>query len=138
MQISFNFKLTKLLKNLSLLAAIGAVASLTDYSLMSALLMLKFPLWICATAGYTAGTFLVYVFANKFVFTASKPQKPIVELVLFFIAGLIGLIFNDIIIIQLHENWDFQLWLAKVTSVVVVFIWNTIARYSVVYVLRTK
>lgn len=117
------------------LGLIGAFASGIDYIILVALVSLSFPVWVAGAVGYTVGTLIVYFIANLLVFNKSKATKPILEITLFLVTGLVGLVMNSLIL-EFAINVGIALGYGKLISIFLVFAWNTIARYTVVWLMR--
>lgn len=118
------------------LAVIGGVASLVDYTVLWGLTLMRLSTLIAGAAGYVVGTLIVYFLANLFVFNKTRATRPFLEISFFMFTGLTGLALNAVILELLTRQFSAELYLAKLVSVVVVFAWNTGARYGIVSLMR--
>ncbi len=131
-------RLTKISLQIFKLALIGGFASAVDFVILLALTLSGLAVWFSGAIGFAVGTLIVYFVANRFVFNATKPTHRTLEISFFFAAGLLGLMLNSIILEVGVNALQQSLLAAKISSIFIVFIWNTAARYSIIVLFRRK
>ena len=113
---------------------IASVAALVlDTTLLLALSHFGLQYIIAATIGFLAGLALIYLLSIKWIFANRTGHTPTREMLLFFGIGIVGLGVNDLVIFLAVSELHLPLILAKACAVIFTFLWNFLARKSILF-----
>lgn len=108
---------------------VGGVAFLVDYGMLFSLTaFVGVPYLVSAAIAFIAGLTVNYLLSVRWVFSQNRSLNPKKEFLVFAIIGVIGLLFNELIMYISTEKIHFHYMLSKIISTVIVFIWNFVAR----------
>jgi len=112
---------------------VSIISLLIDVLSLSILYAIGSYYLIASLFGFIFGLITNYYLANKYVFHEKKIHNNSVNFSIYSAIGLGGLALNELILWLLHSNLKIQLFIAKFTSVFIVFIWNYSARKLILY-----
>ncbi len=92
------------------------------------LLLQKF---LANAIGFTVAVINNYFINRKWTFKSE--QKIPRQLVIFFLASLVGLTLNTLVVYLFNEVWLLNFYLSKIIAVAIVFIWNFTVNYFFVF-----
>jgi putative flippase GtrA len=105
-----------------------------DYGLLIALTeWAHLPIAASAAIGFTAGLILVYGFSVRFVFAQRRVSNAWLEFVAFAAIGLAGLLINEVVLLSLIDQLHVPYQLAKTPTAAVVFLFNFVARRTLLF-----
>ena len=88
---------------------------------------------ISAAVGFLFGLLFNFIVSVFWVFPKSKVDSRATELLIFGAVGVVGLGLNEVIMWAFTDIFLFHYLLSKVTSAVIVFLWNFAARKYLLY-----
>lgn len=113
---------------------ISVVALAVDFGL---LMFLNYSLHvnylIAATISFLAGLVVNYLLSHNRVFTDPKITSKSMNFIAFGSIGVIGLLFNNVIMWVSHDITHLSVAISKIIAVVIVFFWNFLARRQFLY-----
>ena len=108
---------------------VGGHAFVIDYSILILLTdVFKINYLISSAISFTCSVIFNYILSIKWVFSASQSRKKLVELIVFIVMSVIGLILNGIIMYVSVDVISIDYKIAKIISTVIVMIYNFITR----------
>lgn len=108
---------------------VGAIAFVVDFGGLWALTdLLRIPYLWSAAISFILGLITNYILSTIWVFKEKRFDSYLLEFSIFAIIGLIGLVFNEIIIFVSTDLLGFYYLIGKIVSTIVVFFWNFFAR----------
>lgn len=112
---------------------VGCLAFLVDIFLLYCLTE-YFNVYYLLSAGisFTTGLITNYLLSILWVFKNRKFDIK-VEFIIFTIIGIVGLIFNELLIFVLTEFFLLFYLLSKILTTFIVFLWNFLARRFILY-----
>jgi putative flippase GtrA len=113
---------------------VGGVAALVDFALFAALIKFFGVKWYSAgVVSFTFATLVNYVLSIRFVFESRARFTKQHEILLVFLASVIGLLVNQAVLYALVVIVGLQVLIAKVGATGAVFFWNYAARQSFIF-----
>lgn len=110
-------------------ACVGGVAFVVDWSVLYiATAMLALHYLIGATLGFLCGLVINYIFSVLWVFMSRAIRSRRVEVFIFTMIGIVGLIMNDIFLALFTEYFGIMYLQSKLLTAIIVFFWNYFAR----------
>ncbi|GAB3622871.1 hypothetical protein GCM10027418_09530 [Mariniluteicoccus endophyticus] len=88
-------------------------------------------LW-STTIGFALGIVVNFITSSLWVFPES-PRRRSVEVGLFLLVGVTGLLLNDLIVWFCHEKLGIWAMVSKMISTAIVFFWNFLLRRHLIY-----
>jgi putative flippase GtrA len=118
-----------ILIQLSRYMIVSALAFSADFGLLFAFThYLRINYLISAAFGFSVGVLITYILSTSWVFRRRSVDKKLLEFLIFFMIGIVGLIINEMAIWFLTERLQLYYLYSKVCSVAFVFSWNFFAR----------
>jgi putative flippase GtrA len=113
---------------------VGGTAFVIDFGLLWALTeFLHLHYIFAATFSFIAGLTTNYFLSKMWVFNQTKVKSRTVEFLVFAFIGVIGLLFNDLIMYLATEKMAQHYLVSKIISTVIVFLWNFLARKFILF-----
>jgi len=107
---------------------VGTIGAVIDFGLLNLLVLyLDWNVYLAATVGFTVAASSNYVLNLKWTFRDSPSKHRLVQYGQFILVALLGLMINNGTMYILIENFDWWFNFAKLTAVLIVFIWNYLA-----------
>lgn len=108
---------------------VGGGAFLADYGTLFLLTeYVGVPYLLSAAIAFVAGLVVNYLLSISWVFNQNRSDKPAKEFLFFTIIGVIGLLFNELIMYVATDLCHLHYMLSKIISTAIVFFWNFFAR----------
>ena len=108
---------------------VGGVAFLVDYGTLFLLTeYAQIPYLVSAAIAFVAGLVVNYLLSISWVFNQNRNEKPAKEFLYFTIIGVVGLLFNELIMYVATDLCHLHYMLSKIISTMIVFFWNFFAR----------
>ena len=108
---------------------VGGTAFLVDYGILFLLTEYAgMPYLASAAMAFVAGLVVNYLLSISWVFSQNRSTKPAKEFLYFAIIGVVGLLFNELIMYVATDLCHLHYMLSKIISTVIVFFWNFFAR----------
>ncbi|WP_343557475.1 GtrA family protein [Sphingobacterium sp.] len=112
---------------------VGSIGFVIDFSITYLLKeKLKVNKFVANSFGFSLAVINNYLLNRYWTFQNYSPNV-LKEFTLFFLACLIGLLLNNIVLYLLNEKANLSFYVAKIGSVFVVMLWNFIANYFYVF-----
>jgi putative flippase GtrA len=86
-----------------------------------------------ATAGFAAGVLVSWVLSVRCVFTERRFRSPALELTLFAVIGVVGLLLNDLVIALAVESLRLHYLVGKACAATATFAFNFGVRRALLY-----
>ena len=107
---------------------VGTIGAVIDFGLLNLLVLyLDWNVYLAATVGFTAAASSNYVLNLKWTFRDSPSKHRLVQYGQFILVALLGLMINNGTMYILIENFGWWFNFAKLSAVLVVFVWNYLA-----------
>ena len=108
---------------------VGGVAFLIDYGTLFLLTeYVQIPYLISAAIAFIVGLIINYLLSVYWVFNKNRDNKPAREFLFFAAIGVVGLLFNELIMFAGTDLLHLHYMLSKIISTMIVFFWNFFAR----------
>lgn len=88
---------------------------------------------ICNTFSYIIGTATNYMLTNIYVFEHHKYNNILIEILLFVILSIIGLIINDYLLFLFAFKFKLSIFFSKILSSSIVYFWNYYSKKFIIY-----
>jgi putative flippase GtrA len=88
---------------------------------------------IAAAIGFLAGMMLIYLLSIRYVFGDRRRVRPRREFLGFFAIGVIGLLFNEVLLLGFVDQLGLSVASAKLPTAAFVFLFNFAARRSLLF-----
>ena len=112
----------------------SAIALVTDAgSLVLMTSLIGIPYLYSGAVAFLFGLTVIYVLSIRWVFEARSVRDWRAEFSLFALIGIVGLLLNEFVLWILTGELGFHYMLSKGASVVLVFLWNFLARKSLLF-----
>lgn len=119
----------KLSRQLFVYGIVGGLAFVADYGSLWVLTeYCHLHYLVSAALAFIIGLMVNYILSTAWVFTERRYNNIILEIILFSIIGIIGLLFNELLIYFIVEFLSMHYMFGKIVSTIVVFFWNFFAR----------
>ncbi len=102
------------------LADFGTLAFFTEYFNIHYL--------VSAIIGFTVGLTVNYILSITWVFNQRAVSNKSLELLIFIIIGLVGLVFNELFLWFFTDKVEIHYLLSKIIATIIVYFWNFFAR----------
>ena len=90
--------------------------------------------YIAIALAFLSGLFVNYILSNHFVFTGiAKDKKHTSKFPVYFVTGVIGLVFTELFMLLFDGVFGMHYMLAKIITTAVVFIWNFGSKKIILY-----
>lgn len=110
-------------------ACVGGGAFIVDWSIFYVVTHFSHLHYLIgATLGFICGLVINYIFSVFWVFTSHTVTSRYVEVLIFTLIGMIGLLMNDLLIFLLTEQIGIEYLNSKLLTGGIVFLWNYYAR----------
>jgi len=107
---------------------VGTIGAVIDFGLLNLLVLyLDWNVYLAATVGFTAAASSNYVLNLNWTFRDSPSKHRLVQYGQFILVALLGLMINNGTMYILIENFGWWFNFAKLSAVLVVFVWNYLA-----------
>lgn len=108
---------------------VGGIAFLVDYGTLFLLTEYAGVSYLVSGAiAFVAGLVVNYLLSISWVFNQNRNKKIAKEFLFFTIIGVVGLLFNELIMYVATDLCHLHYMLSKIISTVIVFFWNFFAR----------
>ena len=115
-------------------AIVGGVSFVVDYGLLCLLTeLLGLHYLLSATVSFTAGLVVNYLISIKWVFSKSKLNSRAAEFVVYGIIGVVGLLFNNLLLYLFTDHLHLHYMLSKLVAAAIVLVWNFIGRKIILF-----
>jgi len=113
----------------------GGIAFIVDAGLLTVLSELAGEelLLLWTGIGFTAGLTITYLLSILWVFDKRSIQNRYAEISIFVIIGVIGLILTEAFMWIFAKHFGIHYLLSKIITTILVFIWNFIAKKTVLF-----
>ena len=88
----------------------------------------QIPYLISAAIAFIVGLIINYLISVYWVFNKNRDNKPAREFLFFAAIGVVGLLFNELIMFAGTDLLHLHYMLSKIISTMIVFFWNFFAR----------
>ncbi len=121
---------------------VGGLASVVDwgvlwllYDKLSAFRALgEFDEYVSIAIAFLCGLFVNYILSNNFVFTGiNKHKKHSSKFPVYFITGVIGLLFTELFMLLFDGVLGIHYMTAKIITTAIVFLWNFGSKKIILY-----
>ena len=113
---------------------VGGFAFVVDYGLLFILTeYLHFHYLLSATISFMAGLVTNYVLSTLWIFRHSKLENKAVEFTVFSIIGVVGLVFNNLLLYAFTEFLHLYYMLSKLVTAAIVMLWNFLGRKLILF-----
>ena len=137
-----------------LFAIAGAIATIVDwffYYVFLRIFTFKYGYMPASCIGFIFGVLVSYYISIKWIFTARNIKNRKLELIIFFIIGIIGLLFTQLFMYLFNEINPFKEitqmltnilsphfalsneWSSRIIVTIIVFFWNFFARKFIIF-----
>lgn len=116
-------------------AVVGGLAFAADYGLLYALTEWCGLYYILsATLSFVAGLTVNYLISIHWVFNESKLRSRTAEFVIYAAVGVVGLLFNNLLLYLFTDCLELHYMISKLVSAAIVLLWNFVARRLILFV----
>lgn len=113
---------------------VGGFSFIVDYSLLYFLTeYCHLHYLLSATISFIAGLVTNYILSTHWIFRHSKLHNKWIEFIIFSIIGVVGLIFNNLLLYAFTDCMHLHYMLSKLITAVIVMFWNFIGRKLILF-----
>jgi len=113
---------------------VGGVSFVVDYGLLYLLTEYAGIHYILsATLSFIAGLIVNYVISINWIFRHSKLSNKTVEFTIYGIIGVVGLLFNNLLLFLFTDIFQFHYMISKLIAAAIVLFWNFVGRKVILF-----
>ena len=113
---------------------VGGFSFIVDYSLLFALSeFCHLHYLLSATISFLAGLVVNYYLSTHWIFRHSKLQNKTAEFFIFGIIGVIGLLFNNLLLFLFTDVMHIHYMISKLITAAIVMLWNFLGRKLILF-----
>ena len=113
---------------------VGGIAFLADYSLLYILTEgLHLHYLLSATVSFVAGLIVNYLISTLWIFRHSKLNNRMAEFAVYAIIGVVGLLFNNLLMYLFTDCLNIHYMLSKLITAALVMCWNFLGRKYILF-----
>ena len=103
---------------------VGGLSALADFIIFAAFYYIIKNWFISGLISFCIVTFLNYYLSIKFVFESGKRLRKSQEVFLVYLISFIGFTINQSILFVMIEKFNLNVYLSKIATTSIVFLWN--------------
>jgi putative flippase GtrA len=103
---------------------VGGLSALADFIIFAAFYYIIKNWFISGLISFCIATFLNYYLSIKFVFESGKRLRKSQEVFLVYLISFIGFTINQSILFLMIEKFNLNVYLSKIATTSIIFIWN--------------
>ena len=103
---------------------VGGLSALADFIIFAAFYYIIKNWFISGLISFCIVTFLNYYLSIKFVFESGKRLRKSQEVFLVYLISFIGFTINQSILFVMIEKFNLNVYLSKIATASIVFLWN--------------
>ena len=103
---------------------VGGLSALADFIIFAAFYYIIKNWFISGLISFCIATFLNYYLSIKFVFESGKRLRKSQEVFLVYLISFIGFTINQSILFVMIEKFNLNVYLSKIATASIVFLWN--------------
>jgi putative flippase GtrA len=112
---------------------VGGLSALADFIIFAAFYYIIKNWFISGLISFCIATFLNYYLSIKFVFESGKRLRKSQEIFLVYLISFIGFTINQSILFLMIEKFNLNVYLSKIATTSIIFIWNFNGRKNFVF-----
>lgn len=112
---------------------VGGLSALADFIIFVAFYYIIKNWFISGLISFCIATFLNYYLSIRFVFQSGSKLKKSQEVFLVYVISFIGFVLNQSILFLMIEKFYLNVYLSKIATVGIIFIWNFSGRKYFVF-----
>lgn len=103
---------------------VGGLSALADFIIFAAFYYIIKNWFISGLISFCIATFLNYYLSIKFVFESGKRLRKSQEAFLVYLISFIGFTINQSILFLMIEKFNLNVYLSKIATTSIIFLWN--------------
>ena len=113
---------------------VGGISFVIDYGLLYLLTeFLGIHYIVSATLSFIAGLIVNYVISINWIFRHSKLSSKSAEFTIYGIIGVVGLLFNNLLLFMFTDILQFHYMISKLMAAAIVLLWNFAGRKIILF-----
>ncbi len=113
---------------------VGGFAFVVDFGLLFLLTDgLSLYYILSATISFIAGLVVNYLLSTRWIFRQSKLKNKAAEFIVFALIGVVGLLFNNVLLYLFTEFAHFHYLISKLLTTALVMLWNFFGRKLILF-----
>lgn len=113
---------------------VGGFSFLVDYSLLYVLTeYYHLHYLVSATISFIAGLVTNYLLSTHWIFRHSKLDSKMMEFIIFSIIGVVGLVFNNLLLYVFTDVLHLHYMISKLITAAIVMLWNFLGRKLILF-----
>lgn len=113
---------------------VGGFAFIVDYGLLFVFTeFFHFHYLLSATISFVVGLVINYLLSTHWIFRHSRLQNKAAEFFIFGIIGVVGLLFNNLLLYTFTDGLHLHYMLSKLITAAIVMLWNFLGRKLILF-----
>lgn len=113
---------------------VGGFSFIVDYGLLYILTdYFHFHYILSATISFVAGLVVNYLLSTHWIFRHSKLKNKTAEFFVFAIIGVVGLLFNNLLLFLFTDGLHLHYMISKLITAAIVMLWNFLGRKLILF-----
>jgi putative flippase GtrA len=112
---------------------VGGLSALADFIIFAAFYYIIKNWFISGLISFCIATFLNYYLSIRFVFQSGSKLKKSQEVFLVYVISFVGFVLNQSILFLMIEKFYLNVYLSKIATTGIIFIWNFSGRKYFVF-----